>query len=136
MSSFETLWIICVFEAFLFTIIRPVFCHGVFGWCASVIVSVCSPIFWAAFWISSCLGAGTAVFLGVFLPCFRVFVESKYVGHRMILFCFRMIGQLGLVSLGTRVAFTSPFWPGRDVTLAVPTGVSIIVPFVITPRRL
>jgi len=35
-----------------------------------------------------------------------------------------------------RVAFTSPFWPGRDVTLAVPSGVSIIVPFVITPRRL
>jgi len=93
-SSFETLRIICVLGVFLFTIIRPVFCHGFFGCLASATVSVCRPIFWAAFWSSSCLGAGTATFLGVFLPCVRVFVESKYAGHKKILFCFRMLAQL------------------------------------------
>jgi len=34
------------------------------------------------------------------------------------------------------MAFTIPFWPGRDVTRAVPSGVSMIVPLVMTPRRL
>ena len=33
------------------------------------------------------------------------------------------------------MAFTTPFCPGRDVTLAVPMGVSISAPFVITPLR-
>jgi len=34
------------------------------------------------------------------------------------------------------MAFTNPCWPGRDVTRACPSGVSIIVPLVMTPRRL
>ena len=34
-----------------------------------------------------------------------------------------------------RMAFTIPFCPGRDVIFAVPSGVSIRAPFVITPRR-
>ena len=135
-SSFETLQMIFALEVFLFTINRPIFCQGFFGWWALATTSVSSPILRAAFCSSSCLGAGTAMFLGVFLPCFRVFVESKYVGHRMILFCFLMLAQLGQVSLGISIAFTSPFCPGRDVTLAVPIGVSIIVPLVITPLRL
>ena len=33
------------------------------------------------------------------------------------------------------MAFTTPFCPGRDVIFAVPRGVSMSVPFVITPRR-
>ena len=33
------------------------------------------------------------------------------------------------------MAFAIPFCPGRDVTLAVPSDVSMSAPFVITPRR-
>ena len=38
-------------------------------------------------------------------------------------------------SLGSSVAFTSPCWPGRLVTRAGPSGVSMIVPLVMTPLR-
>lgn len=81
-------------------------------------------LFFPAFWFWSSLGRlATVLFCSVFAyPQIQTNAKGGPAAN--------------YYSWGVRTAFTRPSCPGRDVTTASPDGVSMIVPFVMTPRRL
>jgi hypothetical protein len=132
-----------VLDPFLERMTYPPFSHHELGRDFAGTNSASKKSRFAASLISSSRGVGIANPFATFLPSARDFTKSRFAGQTMsrpeiFNFFYRSEAQKTgnyFSPPWIRTAFTTPCWPGLDVTMACPSGVSRTAPFVMTPRR-